>query len=369
MSVLVYQGLVDCWGNVAYSEANRTADGILKPKYDDQQAIYEDLVVQLDSAINLIKTSPSDADEVGDYDIIYHGNMNLWAKFANTLKLRILMNQAGISGRSTYITTALSTTSSVGFLGAGEGAMLHPGYVQSTGKMNPFWERFYKQDGSQQADGLGYFVPGQDACDFLVANNDPRKLRFFTAYSGTNIQGNYFGALVLNLPSVTSKLGPGLLKSFNQDAPIMTDFEALFLQAEAAQLGYISGSAKAFYERAVTQSIIYMGGPLGTAADAATYLSQPAKPLVNFDASPNKIQTIITQKWMALNGISALPIWDDYRRTGYPDFIHFSQDPAKLSSKPPTRLLYPQTEIGTNNENVMAQGTISAFDKLFWFNY
>jgi hypothetical protein len=364
MKVYVFQYLVDCWGNVPYSEANKADQGILKPKYDDQKAIYEDLVARLDTAMNLIATLPSDAEEPGDNDIIYNGNMGLWAKFANTLKLRLLLNQADMAGRESYIASSLATTAAVGYIGAGEGAMLNPGYVQSAGKMNPFWERFYKQDGSRQADGLGYFVPSQDACNFLTDNNDPRRTLFFTTYDGTHIQGNYFGTTPLNLPSVTSQLGPGLLQDYNQSAPIMTDFEALFLQAEAAERGFItSGTAQSFYESAVTQSVVYMGAD---AADAATYLAQP-KSLVNWDASSNKLAAIITQKWMALNGIAPMPIWDDYRRTGYPSFIHFSQDPNRLSDTPPVRLLYPQTEINTNNDNVLLQGTINTFtSKIFW---
>ena len=53
-----------------------------------------------------------------------------------------------------------------------------------------------------------------------------------------------------------------------------------------------------------------------------------------------------------------MPIWTDYRRTGFPIFIHFSADPFKKNATPPVRLLYPQTEINTNNDNVLLQGTI-----------
>jgi hypothetical protein len=376
MKAFVYHNLVDVYGNIPYTEALKTDQGILKPKYDDQQTIYESLVVQLDTAMNLIANTSADAQAVGANDIIFHGDMTKWAKFANTIKLKLLMQQSGITGRSAYITSALATTSSVGYLGAGEGAWLNPGYLQSSGKMAPFWERFYKQDNSQQADGLGYLVAGQDACDFLNANNDPRKLRFFQPYSGTNIQGNYFGALVLQTVPNTSKLGFGMLQKFNQNSPMLTDIESLFLQAEAAQKGFISGSAKAFYEAAVTASILYEGQkssldpstytPL-SAADASTYLAQATKPLVNFDASGNKLQTIFTQKWCALNGLSPMPIWTDIRRSGYPDFLNWSADPNKKNPTPPVRMLYPQSEIGTNNDNVLLQGTIDLFTtKIFW---
>jgi hypothetical protein len=375
MKVYLFQNLVDTYGNVPYSEALKGSANpqVLKPAYDDQKTIYEDLVLKLDAAMGLISSRPADAEEVGNYDIIFRGDMDLWWKFANTIKLRMLINQKNMSGRDAYITSALATTAhtTADYLGASQSAMLNPGYLQSTGKMNPFWETFYKQDNSQQADGLGYYVAGQDACDFLTANNDPRKLRVFQANTtgGTNVKGNYFGAIVLEPVPTTSKLGPGMLKAYNQSAPIMTDFESLFLQAEAVQRGMITGDAKALYESAVTSSIIYMGGTGGTAAAASTYLSQGGKPLVNFDVAPNKIQTIITQKWLALNGISPMPIWTDYRRTGYPDFIHWTQDPARLNDTPPVRLYYPQTEISTNNDNVVKQGDINLFtSKIFWQN-
>jgi len=373
MKVYIFQNLVDTYGNVPYTEALQTGTGILKPKYDDQQSIYEDLVLQLDAAMDLINTAPSDADQVGNYDIIYQGDMTLWLKFANTLKLRLLMNQSGMAGRDSYINTALATTphTPADYLGAGEGAFSNPGYLNSTDKMNPFWETFYKQDGSQQADGLGYYVAGQDACDFLTANNDPRKLRFFQPSvppSGTTVLGNYFGALLLQPVPVTSKLGPGMLRAFNQSAPILTDFESLFLQAEAAARGFITADAQSLYESAVTQSILYEGGTGGTVTNAAAYLAQP-RTLVSYAASTNKVQAIITQKWLALNGVNPQVIWVDYRRTGYPDFLHFTADPARLNDAPPVRMLYPQTEISTNNDNVLAQGTINQFtSKIFWQN-
>jgi len=379
MEVYLYHNLVDCYGNIPYSQALKGSDAaqVLKPAYDPMQTIYEDLAIKIDTAINLIQSASANTAPVGKADIIFQGDMGKWARFANTIKLRMLMNQADMTGRNAYISGALATTASVGFLGAGEGAMLNPGYLQTANKMNVFWENFYKQDGSVQTGGLDYYVANQDACTFLTSTNDPRKLRIFQPYTGTSIQGNYFGGYVLQLVANTSKLGHGLLLAFNQSSPILTDFESLFLQAEAAQRGYITDDPKALYESAVTQSILYLGQtstldpstyvPL-TGADAATYLAQ-VKPLVNYDASPNKLQAIITQKWVALNGINPMPVWTDYRRTGFPDFIHFSIDPLRISDIPPVRLLYPQTEINTNNDNVLAQGTISLTgSKIFWKN-
>lgn len=376
MKAYVFQNLVDMYGNIPYTKALKTDEGILKPEYDDQKVIYEDLVLQLDIAMNLIKDAPADATEVGDYDIVYKGDMKLWWKFANTIKLRILINQSGMSGRNAYITTALATQPATkdDFLGAGEGAMLNPGYVKSEDKMNPFWANFYKQDDNPATDGFGYWAANQNACDFLDNNNDPRKLRLFTANpeGSTTILGNYFGALLLNPGPATSTIGSGLLKAFDQDAPLMTDFESLFLQAEAVQRTYITGDAKELYQSAVSQSIISMGGPEGNASAAAAYLAQDAKQLVNFDIAGDKLKTIISQKWLALIGNSPTTIWTDYRRTGFPDFITFSKDPSRKADIPPVRLLYPETEISTNNENVVLQDTPVKISlngpKIFWQN-
>jgi hypothetical protein len=369
MKAYQFQNLVDIWGDVPYTEALRSNEGILKPKYDDQQDIYEDLVLQLDVAMNLISNAPADVNEVGDDDIMFGGDMNLWWKFANTVKLRILVNQSGMTDRSTYITTALATQphTTADFLGVDESATVNPGYVKSADKMNPFWETFYKQDDSQQADGLTYFAANQDACDFLGDNNDHRADRFFVPNSAGIVRGNYYGATTTITSSLTSALGPGLIRSYDQDAIIMPDFESLFLQAEAAQRGFISGDAKTLYESAVTRSFIYMGGPFGNAGAAGVYLAQSSKPLVNFDAATDKIQTILTQKWLSLIGISPMSLWTDYRRSGYPDFIHWSQDANKKNETPPVRLLYPQTELNVNNDNVPK--SISAFtSKIFWQN-
>ena len=367
MKAYIYQTLVDCYGNVPYTQALKGTTGLFKPAYDNQQDIYDSLVIKLNDAMAIINNLTSDAAAVGSYDIVYNGDMGMWLKFANTLKLRMLVNESGISSRASYIASAISSSSTpADFIGAGEGAMANPGYLNSADKMNPFWENFYKQDGSQQADGLGYTMAGQDACDFLNSNNDPRKLLIFAPYTagGTTIKGNYFGALLLGTVPTTSPLGPGLLQGPTQSAPLLTDFESLFIQAEAASKGIITGNVKALYQSGVTQSIVYLGG---TAADATDYLSQGGKPLVNFDEAPTALETIITQKWIALNGINPMPIWTDYRRTHFPSFIHFTADPAKLNAKPPVRLLYPQTEINTNGDNVTAQGSVNLFSThIFW---
>lgn len=376
MKAYIFQNLVDCWGDVPYTDTYK-APAVLKPKYDKQQDIYEDLIVQLDNAIGLIQNAPVDVNPIpNSSDILYFGDMAKWLKFANTLKLRMLVHQSDMTGRTSYITSKIATTASVGYIGADEGALVNPGYVVSEGKMNPFYETFYNAAGTSQSDGITYYFAGKDAVDFYKGTNDLRLGKFFSSYSTppavAAYEGNYFGRLPADLTpqASTSKLGyikddaGTMIGTPTKSSPLLTDFESLFIQAEAAQRGLIGGSAKTFYESAVTQSFIYMGLSGGAAIN---YLGQ-AYTTVNFDASSNKLQLILTQKWAALNAIAPVEIWTDYRRTGFPNFIHFSVDPAKDGTGyPPVRLLYPQDEITVNNDNVLAVGTIDAFtSKIFW---
>ena len=136
------------------------------------------------------------------------------------------------------------------------------------------------------------------------------------------------------------------------------------MQAEAAQRGWISGSPKTLYQSAITESFVNIGR---TAAEATAYYSQAGVNDVNWDASPNKIEAIITQKWASENSLAPFEAWADYRRLGLPATIPISQDASVSVRQIPVRLFYPQSEYNTNTTNVNAQGTISQFtSKVFW---
>jgi hypothetical protein len=377
MKVYIMHNLVDLWGNVPYSEAWMATEGNLKPKYDDQKVIYEDLILKLDAAIKLIQGLPADAAEISpSSDIVFGGDMTKWAKFANTVKLRMLVHQSGMAGRDAYIKAAIATTASVGYLGAGESALSNPGFLNSAGKMNGFYETFYKADGSTQSDGVTYYNAGKDAVKFLADNADPRIGRFFNTYgaAGTSLYaGNTLG-ITEPAPLTaanTSKLGyvkdskGYMIGTYDKSCPLLTDFESLFVQAEAVERGYITGSGKTLYNSAITQSCLYMGL---TAAAATTFLASE-KSNVNYDLAPNKINLILMQKWVSLNGIAPVEIWTDFRRSGIPNNLTYTADPNKANATPPVRLLYPQREISVNNVNVVAVGEINAFtSKIFWQN-
>jgi hypothetical protein len=86
MKAYTYSLMVDVWGDVPFTEAHKAPANLL-PKYDQGEAIYPQLFTLLDEAkANLEKES---IFEVGDEDLFYGGDPELWIKFINSLKLKL----------------------------------------------------------------------------------------------------------------------------------------------------------------------------------------------------------------------------------------------------------------------------------------
>jgi hypothetical protein len=360
MKAYNYQTLVDLYGNVPYSEALQ-GTVVSKPKYDDAKGIYHDLAKKMDTAIALLKTSVSGSISG---DIMFNGNAANWVKFANTVKLRLLLRQSQRADRASYVTTEVAKIAAGPFLDID--AAVNPGYLNSAGKANPFWGSNINTSGTYTQD---FYRAGQYAIDFFQAHNDPRIGKYYktAATPGGTYQGNYFGDQ--GIPnSKTSEFGSGVLKAFSQSAPIMLAAESYFLQAEAIARGWLPGgaaAAKTAYQNGVTKSFTFLGL---TAAQAQTYYSQPGDKEVNWDATTTlaeQIALIIRQKWAALALTNELEAFNDYRRLKLPADVPLSSSPLS-TGKMPTRLLYPQREYEVNATNVLAVGTITPTTNVWW---
>ena len=89
MRVMVYQDLVDQFGDIPYFQAGNAT--ITTPKYDSATVIYKDLILQIDSGILSLQASQATADDASD--VMFQGNKALWIQLANTVKLRVLLRQ------------------------------------------------------------------------------------------------------------------------------------------------------------------------------------------------------------------------------------------------------------------------------------
>lgn len=377
MKAFNYQGIVDAYGNCPYSDALKGTTSI-HPKYDDASAIYNNLVTDLDKAIAYL-SEPIDLvtnTTAGSADIYFGGNTTKWLKFARTLKLRLLLRQTNVTSKQSYISTQMATlpATHAGFLEVDENVKSDPGYTKSSGKMNQWYENYGFTAADAAAGNHDFYVWSKFFLDKLNALGDNSRIaRLAYQAPGGVYKGVPFGdGNDQYLYSKVSGFGPALLPTssdvktsdlYKRAQMIITAAESFFLQAEAVQRGLLTSdmTAQQLYEAGINESFKLLG-----ATGASAYYTNG---IVNADwtASPNKIEAIITQKWIAMAGFSGFEAWAEYRRTGFPTGIPLST--KAQSSDKPVRLLYPLSEYSNNAENVSAQGTISQFtSKIFWMN-
>jgi len=360
-----FQYLVDMYGDIPYTQAHLRGDN-LTPAYDDDLAIYRDLYTQLDQAISLIDNAPAGSLNPAANDVMLQGDMTMWKKFANTIKLRLLLRESERAASASYISTKMNElqTSGAQFLGPNDNIKINPGYNATANQQNGFASTFLTTNNSFKNNWSSTGAT-KYTTTYLLATNDTRIGRIYSpatttptvTYNG-HVQGDVLSTAT-NYP--VSHVGPGLLVNSSQDGIVFTAAESLLLQAEAVQRGYLSGSAQNLYESAITESYKLLGL---TAAQASTYYSQFLN-LVSWNASANKIEAIINQKWIALNGINGGESWIENTRTGYP--AHVPTSPVATSSIRPVRLLYPSSEIAGNTANVPPQTESQAFtSRVFW---
>ncbi len=381
MKAYVYQALVDMYGNVPYTDALKGVAS-LAPKFDDQKAVYEALITLLDQAITDLKANAF-ASAFASADIIYNGNTTKWVRFANSLKLRLLMHQSRIAGRDSYIVTEINkiVTEGSGFVTGEEVGVGGPSfYVATAGKTNPIYDRWgYDANGAARSLGR-YPRPTKFLFDVLIAANDTFRLkRIAYARGGENgatpgvstqaeIVSNYVGvpfgiASGFTAPA-SSWIGPSLLVKgqFNKPVVLMTAAEVQFSLAEAKQrfpAVTLPGTAQSYYEEGVRQSFRALGVP--NATTQANVLLNSGIADASWTASTDKLRAIAIQKWLALTNFSGLEAWTEYRKSNLPVT---PQANTVTGTNRPLRFFYPNTESGSNANVPTGIDVFST--RLFW---
>ena len=388
MKSFLMQWAVDIWNNVPYSEAFQgTANKA--PAYEDAKTVYEKIYDDLTLAITKFKT-PNASFPNATQDIMFGGDKTKWIKFANTIKLRILLRQSGRADRASYISAKLAAdfpssggTLSSYFLQANEGAIVNPGYVNQDLKQNPYYSNFgYNAAGTKTGNNDFYKVSSYSVSFYSLQND----LRLFyvakpvssggTTFLGYHFLGNEMGSQGNGAATYSDNLdnspigGPsgGLFYRNPTDAqPVLADFESLFLQAEAVQRGWFpAGNAQTIFNAAVLQSFIFDFDKIDGAGSGAAYVAMLTPTADNsWTLATDKIKLIITQKWAAMQTLNFIEPWAEYRRTGFPP-IPLSTSSSR-GARIPLRLKYPQTEYDLNGANVNSQGAIDQFTSKIWW--
>jgi hypothetical protein len=350
MEVYCFDVLVETFGNIPYTEALDINKPL--PKYDDGLTVFKDLLVRLDAAIGNMDTH---SGSFGTADNMYEGDVTLWIKFANSLKLRmglILADKDDATAKATVESAAPHVFSS-----NDDNAKLV--YLGAAPNTNPIYIDLV-------ASARHDFVPANTLIDTMNSFNDPRRPFYFTqvdtstqagvvklAYvGGINGASNDFLAYshVANL--IQTPTFPGTLFDYA---------EVEFLLAEAVERGYtVGGTAAQHYNNAITASIEDWGG---TTAMATTYLANPK--VAYATAAGTWQQKIGIQSWLGYynRGFEA---WTQFRKLDYP----LLEPPADALTALPLRYTYPIEEQTLNGDNWKAASTAIGGDavdtKLFW---
>lgn len=388
MKSFMFGLITDLWGDAPYTSALKGETGQLsdiKPAFDSQQAIYEGILADLETANGLLSKPAADySGVVGDEDVYYGGDPALWRKFANSLALRYYMRisgklpnvaQAGIEkiigNPSLYpIITSSDNDVTMGFPGTSPDTSwpastafdpsesnykrikMASTLVESLQAKNdprlgvwaskvqiPLVVDANLPEGTDEIiDGVRYLSP--DKVGNTVVDTDPEYVGLPTSFSAlpSAYNLNPTPGQTSNNPHVSFlneryKAPSGdLLK-----ARLLSAAEVHFILAEAALKGWAVGDARTHYEMGVQSSL----ETWGVDDEFSTYITEPGV------AYAGTLEQIMEQKWIA-SWTAATEAWFDFRRTGLPAL---EAGPAAKRAVLPVRFYYGQSELMLNAEN------------------
>ncbi len=333
MKSYVFSVMTDAMGDIPYSEAFQER-ALLTPKYDTQQAIYTALFADLAKASQQI-------DPAGfgfkSGDIMYGGDMVEWRKFSNSLRLRLAMHLSNVDATTAAAQAQAAVAAGV-FTSNADNAQLM--YLASAPDQNPVYTNVH-------VDKRDDYGMSKTLVDSMLSWNDPR-LPIYAQPNDTT--GAYQG-----LPNgLNDGAGPQLkfisrFGTFWRETPaaplaLLTYSEVLFLEAEAAERGWITGNATQLYADAIRASMEQYAIAT-TAIDA--YLAQPR---VVYATGAAGLTQIAYQKWVSLF-LQGMEGWTEVRRTGVPALV---PGPNAVLTKIPERLPYSDNEAVLNKANLDA---------------
>ena len=346
MQAWIFSELTNAYGDIPYSEAIDGLTANFTPAYDTQESIYTDLLSKLSQATTKLSAAGSI-----EGDILYQGDAVLWAKFANSLQLRLLM----YASAKTNVATQFAQIVSQGQIFSSNEEQAALDFLSSF--PNQFPTLPLKQG---DFDAVAISVSAVNA---LQANNDPRLSRYarpdnldfdnptFTGVSnGVGGQtGSRLGLAYFDYPGQITAAEKGLSYA---EGILMTYAEVEFLLAEAAAKGWITSSVETHYKQGIEASHQYYEvdyTPNGWTNFEDFYQNSGVAYSATLD--------IWKQKWLSMY-FTALDPYFEVRRwysevSGF-DGLPFLNRPIGSNSNNyelPMRFLYPGQEQSLNAEN------------------
>lgn len=358
MRVLVFHRLTDLYGDIPYSEAGLAFyEGLNKPVYDEQQAIYDDMLKELEAARGQFDPSQP---MYGSGDIMYTGSIDQWKKFANSLMLRLALRMVKVDPGKAQQWAQNAINGDGGLMESNDDIAFVPHQVGRAIGENGNGEVF---------DFVGPPPPymSDTFVDWMTSHDDPR----------LRVYGEDDGDPPVGLPNGYDDGGQNPIQEheswvecpgdpcgtdvytkpnevlLGRDDPMFfqTYAEVELMQAEAlVRWGIGSGSAEDHYRQGVRAALNYLS-MYGSAAeipqsDVDEYVSNiPWGP-----SNEDKIRQINEQYWAAtlMNEYESYANW---RRTGYPELTPTNYPGNRTNGQIPRRMRYPSSEAAVNEVN------------------
>ncbi|BDD12187.1 hypothetical protein FUAX_46190 (plasmid) [Fulvitalea axinellae] len=336
--------LTDLYGDIPYSEALLSKDeDIIYPQYDSQEDIYKNIMADLTLANNML-SKPGELPESGD--ILYHGNALAWRKFANSLRLRMLIRMSGkVSVREDIQSMMDQPDVYPLILNNNDNASLP--YV---GTLDEYSWIFYNKRWL-----MNRYRPSKIFVDLLLRQDDPRLEAWLSPVnawiaSERWIDKNMYVGVPHAIPNpyeynggedYISSLSDVYLEESHShvEAMMINCCEVYFNLAEAVQrLGVkVPGNTdESLYYKGIRASMRQYG------VEAEEKFFKSAE--IAYNAS---FEQLIIQKWLSL-WLTGAEGWFDHRRTGFPNFPIGERAVQRTI---PLRFQYPPEEMATNEEN------------------
>ena len=311
LKAFTYQVLVDCYGEVPYTEAMQDLNN-MSPKYDDGTMIYDAMIDSLDNAMAHIETGeekvctnilyPSeDPSDLTVFPISYP-----WYQFASALKLRMLMRESKVKDVKEKVAAIIEE----GML-PDEDIQYAGIWKEESGQANPFYsEEEWSKFGSTQKNVIANIALIGTMVQTVNGQGyeDPRLSKMFKkgdyGWAG-GVSGTNFSTTKQYKASYWCR--PRL--AFDDPVYFITVAEIDFFLAEYyASIGDHVNAEK-YYNEAIESSF-----DTYEVDGADEYVA-----LFPYDAA-NYQKCIGVAKWVALAGINTFEGWCEVRRLGYPAF-------------------------------------------------
>ncbi|WP_216857865.1 SusD/RagB family nutrient-binding outer membrane lipoprotein [Pedobacter steynii] len=385
------QKVVDLHGDIPWADAGKLSTnngnyGASYAKYQSAEDIYTamlDDLKKIADELSVTTVKPAILTGFKTQDLINKGDMTLWKKYCNSLRLRMLTRVSGTpkfqARASQEISSILSDQSKYPLVAENaDNVMLKVYDLGSDINAKGFKTGLEDWNGN---------IAGKVMIDRMKASSDPRLRAMFEP--GANAGGTYTGLdQSLDAATQTNAINAGILAIYNRSTLSRNEFFPGIL-ITAAEVNYQlaeyytklgnDGQAKASYEKGIRQSIDYYywlrtlskdGAvpplTLTTVLEVNSYISNPAVMWNSAASTAGKLALIGTEKWLHYSVVEPLESWSEIRRLNFPALV-FSPDNSSQQKLPPNRWIYPSSEIAFNSTNYQA---VAAKDnlqtKLFW---